>query len=74
MIILCAGDALTAASTLREAGVPDGEAEALAARLGDAEAALAPERRAMFSRFEGLVMIDPNAGHPPAHHGPAQKN
>lgn len=63
-IVLCAGDALTSAATLHQVGVPQAEAQTLAQSLAEAESALPPDRRAMFSRFEGLVRMD--AGHPPA--------
>lgn len=67
-IILCAGDAIKSAEALTKAGVPAADASKLEAEVAAAEAKLAPEKVAMFSRFEGLVMMEGKDGssHPPA--------
>ena len=57
-LILCAGDGIKSAEALQTSGVPATDAKALEAKLAVAEAKLSPERVAMFSRFEGLVMMD----------------
>lgn len=67
-VILCAGDDLKKPELLVKSGMTDGAAKRLAADLSNAEATLPKERLALFSKFEGLVMIDPVAGHPPHGH------
>ncbi|WP_162826816.1 copper uptake system-associated protein [Pseudolabrys taiwanensis] len=67
-IVLCAGDQLTTSEALRMAGLSDDHAQSLIAALSDAESKIAPERIAMFGRFEGLVTMDDHGGHPPHHH------
>jgi len=66
-IILCAGDQLRNAETLRAAGVAAAMAERLTADLAKAESQLPPERVAMFSRFEGLVTMDTDTGRAHGH-------
>jgi hypothetical protein len=68
-IVLCAGDGIKSAEALVKVGVPAADAKKLESEMATAEAALAPQRVAMFSRFEGLMMMDSNgsaAQHP--HH------
>jgi hypothetical protein len=59
-IILCAGDQLKDAETLRKAGIADAVAQRLSADLARSEQTLPPKDVAMFSRFEGLVTMDPS--------------
>lgn len=67
-IILCAGDQLKDAHTLRMAGIADGVAHRLVTALADSESRTPPERIAMFSRFEGLVAMDGHGAHPARGH------
>ena len=64
-LILCSGDGIKTAAALRQAGLPVGEAGALARRLAEAERKMPPERLALFSKFEGIVMMDASGKHPP---------
>ena len=68
-IILCAGDAIKAQEALVKAGVPAADARKLETDIRVAEAKLAPEAVAMFSRFEGLVMMDGAPDHASRHTG-----
>lgn len=66
-IILCAGDGIKSREALAKAGVPMADARKLESDMIAAEAKLAPEQLAMFSRFEGLVIMDGkenSTGHP----------
>jgi len=62
-VMLCAGDAIKSSAALQAAGIPQQEAMQLAGYLAAAESRLAPERLAMFSRFEGLVTLDGASHH-----------
>lgn len=62
-IVLCAGDQLRNADTLRQIGISEPIARQLAADLAQAERALPPKDVALFSRFEGLVTMDQHSGH-----------
>ncbi|MES2194403.1 MAG: copper uptake system-associated protein [Pseudomonadota bacterium] len=66
-IILCAGDGIKSREALTKAGVPVADALKLESDMIAAEARLAPEKVAMFSRFEGLVVMDgkENSAHHP---------
>lgn len=66
-IAVCAGDALKDAQVLQDAGVPARDARALAVSVVRAEAKLTPARRAQFASFEGLLRMDADGHHPPAH-------
>lgn len=66
-IVLCAGDDLKKADVLIKVGLPAAAANSLATSLAAAEAKLAPDRLALFSKFEGMVMVSGDG-----HHGPAQ--
>ena len=66
-ITLCAGDGLKQAKLLREAGISRADADALAKDLATAEAKLPAAQRAKFSTFDGVVRMDANGQHPPAH-------
>ncbi len=68
-VTLCAGDAIKSSEALKTAGVPQPDAIHLAQALASAESGLAPERVAMFARFEGLVMMDGTSGHAAGHPG-----
>lgn len=57
-LVLCAGDQIKAASAMVQAGVPQADATRLSESLAAAEAKLDPKDVAMFSKFEGLVMMD----------------
>ena len=57
-LILCAGDGIRSREALAKVGVPAEDALRLEKDMMAAEAKLAPEKVAMFSRFEGLVMMD----------------
>jgi hypothetical protein len=59
IVFLCGGDSLREASALRAAGVDQDNASTLVASLTRAEAKLDPKRVAQFSRFEGLVTMNP---------------
>ena len=75
-ILFCSGDALKSAKTLTELGIAKEAAAKLEAELAAAEGKMEPARRAMLSRFDGLVKIGEDGHHPPAHgqhppqHGP----
>lgn len=66
---LCSGDALKDAAVLIEVGLPKRIATDLASALARAEGALPPERVQLFSRFDGMAVMDggdAHAGHPSA--------
>jgi hypothetical protein len=62
-LILRAGDGIKSKDALVKAGMPVADAEKLESDMTIAEAKLAPDKAAMFSRFEGLVMMNGDAGH-----------
>jgi hypothetical protein len=66
-ITLCAGDGLKQARVLREAGISPADADALAKGLAIAETKLPAVQQAKFSTFDGVVRMDANGQHPPAH-------
>ncbi len=69
-IILCAGDAIKEPAALEKTGIEKTKAEALAAKLSLAEQTISPSRLALFSRFDGVVMMGPNGDSPSdRHHG-----
>ncbi len=76
-IVLCAGDDLKKADVLTEVGLPAAVAKTLSASLAAAEAKVSPDRLALFSTFEGLVMVggDGHNGHgqPAGHHPSGHK-
>lgn len=76
-IVLCAGDDLKKADVLTKVGLPAAAANTLSASLAAAEAKLPPDRLALFSKFEGLVMVggDGHHGHgqPAGHHPSGHK-
>ena len=73
-LVLCSGDALKEASSLRGFGLDHGQAERMAAAIARAEAVLEPELVEAFSRFDGVMMMEEDGSHPPVegqgnHHG-----
>ncbi|WP_439926205.1 copper uptake system-associated protein [Nitrobacter sp. JJSN] len=62
-LVLCAGDGIKTADGLTKVGVPAAEAMQIADDMKRAENKLSPDRVAMFSRFEGLVMMEGDTGH-----------
>lgn len=64
-IQLCSGDSLKDVAALTKAGLNSRDAEALSIALSKAEAGLDPARLALFSSFEGTVMMDAH-GVPPS--------
>jgi len=73
-ITLCAGDALRRADTLRDFGLTDREATALASRLAAAEQKIDPSCAAMFARFDGIVRMDAGTAGSHGHPAPHGKN
>lgn len=65
-IILCAGDGIRSRDALAKAGIPNQDAATLERELAEAESKLEPQHVAMFSRFEGMLMMDGSGAHPPA--------
>lgn len=61
-VILCAGDQLTQLPTMQMAGVPLTAAASLIAKLAAAEQQIGSRRLAMFSRFDGLMMVEQHSG------------
>jgi hypothetical protein len=66
-IVLCSGDQLKSEEALTKIGLPADAAKILAARLAEAEGKIEPGRLALFSRFDGIVMMDASGHHPPQH-------
>lgn len=63
-IVLCSGDQLKSVDTLAHVGLPLPAARALASQLAKTEANTDPKRLALFSRFDGIVMIGADGQHP----------
>lgn len=62
-VVLCGGDALKEAQGLTDVGVVPDAAARIATRLDEAERKTSPERRALFSTFEGLMPVQGHAAH-----------
>ena len=62
-IVLCAGDEIKTSASMVKAGVPAGDASHLEQELARAEANLDPAERAMFSRFDGIMLMDAASNH-----------
>jgi len=62
-IVLCAGDEMKNSASMIKAGVSAADALLLEQDLERAEANLDPAQRAMFSRFEGIMMMDATSNH-----------
>lgn len=58
VVVLCSGNSLKEAEVLQQAGVPAGQAKALADLLAEAEGKLPPERVKQFGTFEGTMRMD----------------
>lgn len=69
-VTMCGGDDLKKPDLLVKAGMTPATAQKLAADLARSEAALPRERLALLSKFEGLVTVDPAAGHQASGHSP----
>lgn len=63
MIVLCSGDGITTTQGLVQTGVPHAAAELLSSRLAEAEKTTSPDRRALFSTFDGTVLIRSGTHH-----------
>jgi hypothetical protein len=70
-VVLCAGDDLEKTDVLTKVGLPATAAKTLSASLAAAEAKLPPDRLALFSKFEGLVMVGGDGHHGQGHGQPA---
>jgi hypothetical protein len=57
-VVLCAGDGIRSRDALANAGIAHQDAAALERELAEAERKLDPQHVAMFSRFEGMLMMD----------------
>lgn len=62
-IVLCSGDGIKSAPALQQAGVPGEAASKLAAELQAAEQKLPQATLAMFSKFEGTLVMGGTDGH-----------
>lgn len=70
-VVLCAGDDVKKTDLLIKVGLPEAHAKTLSASLAAAEAKVPPDRLALFSKFEGLVMVGGDGHHGPGHGQPA---
>ncbi|PPC87959.1 MAG: hypothetical protein CTY31_07865 [Hyphomicrobium sp.] len=57
-VVLCSGDPLKEAVSIASVGVPADVAQRLASELAAQEATASAERRALFSTFDGIVLMD----------------
>jgi hypothetical protein len=73
-LILCAGDGIKSREALAKIGIPIEDATALERELAAAEGKLPAQQVAMFSRFEGMLMMDGSGNHPPVDHGAHAKH
>lgn len=73
VVLLCSGDGVTTAQGLMQMGVPGADAGALSLKLAEAEKAVAPDRLALFSTFEGTVLMDAGMHHEKPHDHPKSK-
>jgi len=73
-LILCAGDGIKSRDSLAKVGIPTQNAAALERNLAIAEGKLPPQQVAMFSKFEGVLMMDGSGDHPPVDHSPHAKH
>ena len=55
--------ALKQANALKTMGLPEDQADALSAKLVDAEVHVDPKTLALFARFEGTVMVEDTENH-----------
>lgn len=63
-VAACAGDGLKEAKTLVLAGMSPTAAHQMAQEIAKAEAAIAPQRLALFATFNGMVHMDGAGKHP----------
>ncbi|MFM2059580.1 MAG: hypothetical protein RLY71_3965 [Pseudomonadota bacterium] len=68
IVTLCAGDGLKDPALLHDAGIPSADVHALLQALAAAEKPLSQAELAQLASFEGLVRMDAQGNHPPAHH------
>lgn len=64
-LVLCSGDLLKEAGSLRQFGLNAGEAYVLATAVIEAEAKLDSKLVTKFSTFDGVMRMDPHGNHPP---------
>ena len=62
-IVVCGGDPLTEAASLREMGVPAASSDALARQVKAGEATLEAARRAVFGSFQALIRPSAHGHH-----------
>lgn len=63
-VVLCAGDQIRTSGALREASIPEADAQVLAAALAEAEKHASSERLAKMAAFGEVVRMEGNAtGH-----------
>lgn len=66
-IVLCTGDQIRDPATLRHAGVPERDAQAILVALAAAEKSVSKERLAQLARFDGVMMMQAGEAHPTGH-------
>ena len=66
-LILCAGDGIKSGDALVKVGVPSQDAPLLVKQMSTEEGKLPPQQVAMFSRFEGIMMMDGSGDHQDEH-------
>jgi hypothetical protein len=71
VLILCAGDGIKSLEGLIKVGVPNQDAASLAEEMSTEEGKLSSQQVAMFSRFEGVMMMEDSDDHQHAHHDQA---
>ncbi|MBN9039495.1 MAG: copper uptake system-associated protein [Rhizobiales bacterium] len=64
-LVLCSGDALKQAASLRQFGLTAEEADMMAKAVVEAEAGLDPALVTKFSAFDGVMMMNEEGNHPP---------
>lgn len=71
-VAACAGDGLKEVKTLELTGMSPTAAREMARMIATAEASVTPQRRALFSTFDGMVRMDSSGNHGP--HAPGEKH
>lgn len=66
-LVLCAGDEIKSHDALSKVGIPEQDAIVLADNMAAEEGKLPSQQVAMFSRFQGIMMMDGGDDHQ-AHH------
>lgn len=64
-VSVCAGDGLKDPKALESMGMSSSTARELSRNLAQTEAKTMPQRRGLFSTFDGMVKIDAEGHHPP---------